>query len=180
MFILQLNCIQQPTSEESGVSVFNDATLAVLFDGPIAFDGYLAVLDVELLQTATVVGDALHASVRDEVAAADAELLEVRATLREGSQPRVADVAFADVEGPQPRAGTRQHGDGVVGDGLAAAGVQIPQLVAAPCHHLEARVRDLVALGHRQVAQRRTQLRQLVQTEVRHLRAVGHTQLTQH
>jgi len=62
-------------STESRIGVLDDAALAVLLDRPIALDGHRAVLDVELLQSPAVVGDALHPAIRDHVAAAQAELL---------------------------------------------------------------------------------------------------------
>lgn len=106
--------------------MFNDAPLAVLLDGPVALQGDLAVLDVELLQAPAVVGDALDAAVRDELARAHAQLLEVGAALGERAQAGVAHVALADVERPEARARPGQHRHRVVAHCLAAAGVQVP------------------------------------------------------
>lgn len=106
--------------------MFDNAPLAVLLDGAVALERDLAVLDVELLQPSTVVGDALDAAVRDKVARAHRQLLEVGAALGQGAQPRVAHVALADVQGAQPRAGPRHHRDGVIAHRLAAPRVQIP------------------------------------------------------
>lgn len=166
-------------SEKSGVSVLDDAPLAVLLHGPIPVRGYLTVLYVELLQAAAVVRDQLYTAVGDQVAVAQAELLQVGTALGERAQARVAHVALADVQRPEPGTRTRQHSDGVVADRFAAAHVQVPELVAAARHHLEPGVAHLVAFGHRQVPEQRAQLGQLVQPEVGHLVAVRHAQLLQ-
>lgn len=164
-------------SEKTGVGVLDDAPLAVLLHGPIPVRGYLTVLYVELLQAAAVVRDQLYTAVGDQVAVAQAELLQVWTALGERAQARIAHVALADVQRPEPGTRPRQHGDGVVADRFAAAHVQVPELVATARHHLEPGVAHLVAFGHRQVPEQRAQLGELVQPEVGHLVAVRHAQL---
>lgn len=168
-----------PGSEETGVGVFNDAPLAVLLHGLVPVRGYLAVLYVELLQAAAVVRDELYAAVGDQVAVAQAELLQVGTALGQRTQASVAHVALTDVQCAQPGARPRQHGDGVVADRLAAAHVQVPKLIATARNHLQPGVANLVALGHRKVPQQRAELGQLVKPEVGYLVAIRHAQLLQ-
>lgn len=131
--------------------MLNYAPLAIRLHGPVPVRGYLTVLYVELLQSAAVVRDHLNAAVGDQVAVAQTELFQVGTALGQRAQARVAHVALADVQGPEPGARPRQHGDGVVADCLASPHVQVPQLVAPARHHLQAGVAHLVALGHRQI-----------------------------
>lgn len=159
--------------------MLDDAPLAVLLHGLVSVGGYLTVLYVELLQPAAVVRDQLYAAVGDQVAVAEAELLQVGTALGQRPKAGVAHVALADVERAEPGARPRQHGDGVVADRLAAAHVQVPQLVAPARDHLQPGVTHLIALGHRQVSQQRAQFGQLVQPEIGHLVAVRHAQLLQ-
>jgi len=159
--------------------VLDDAPLAVLLHGLVSVRGYLTVLDVELLQSAAVVRDQLYAAVGDQVAVAEAELLQVGTALGQRPEASVAHVALADVERAEPGARPRQHRDGVVADRLAATHVQVPQLVTPARDHLQSRVAHLIALGHRKVPQQSAQFGQLVQPEIGHLVTVGHTQLFQ-
>lgn len=168
-----------PASEETRIGVLNDAPLAVFLHGFIPVRRYLTVLYVELLQASAVVRDQLYAAVGDQVAVAQAELLQVGTAFGQSAQARVAHVALANVERAQPGARPRQHRNGVVADRLAATHVQVPQLVAPARDHLQTRVAHLVTLGHRQISQQRAQFSQLVQAKIGHLVAVGHAQLFQ-
>lgn len=165
--------------KETGVRVLDDAPFAVLLHGLVPVRGYLTVLYVELLQAPAVVRDQLYTAVGDQVAVAQAELLQVGTALGQRAEARVAHVALTDVQRAEPSARPGQHGDGVVADRFAAAHVQVPQLVAPARDHLEPRVAHLVAFGDRQVSQQRAQLGQLVQTEIGYLVAVRHAQLLQ-
>jgi len=123
-------------STESRICVFDDAALAVLLDRPVALDGNRTVLDIQLLETATIICDTLHPAVRDHVAAAQAELLQVRTALGQSSKPRVAHIALPDVQGSQTWTGSRQDRNGVIAHGLTSSSVQIAQLIAPPGNHL--------------------------------------------
>lgn len=159
--------------------MLNHAPLAETLHRPVPVHRNLAILDVQLLQSAAVVGDALHTTIRNHITIFQAQLFQIRAALRQCPQSRIADVALANIERSQARTRTSQHNNRVVADRLAAARVQVAQLVAAPRNHLQTGIGYLVALGHGQVAERGAQLRQLVQAEVGDAGAVADAQLAQ-
>lgn len=163
--------------EKSGVGVFDDATFAEFLHRLVPVQGYLTVLNVELLQTATVVSDQLDPSVGHQIAVAQTEFLQVGTAFGERPETGVADVALANVQRPEPGTGPGQHGDGVVADRFAAPDVQVPQLVAPARNHLQSGVAHLIALGHRKVTEQSPQLGQFVQPKVGDLITVGHAQL---
>lgn len=142
--------------------MFDNASLAEPLDRLIAFEGYLAILNVELLQTSAVVAHKLNASIGNQVAIAHTQLLQVGAVLGQHFETRIRHVALADVQGPQSRAGVGHRDQGVVADRFAAAHVQVTQFVATFRYHLQAHVTHLAAFGHGQVAQIRAQFGQFV------------------
>ena len=71
--------VPAPGSVEAGVGVLYDALPAVVPDGAVSLHGDPRhVLDVEVLETATVVGDRLHPAVRHQGAALHTQLLQDR------------------------------------------------------------------------------------------------------
>lgn len=69
------------SSEETRVRVLYYATLAELFDRPVAVHRDRTVLDVKLLKSPTVVGDELYPLVGDHLATLGREFLQVGAVL---------------------------------------------------------------------------------------------------
>ena len=83
---MQIFCIapllnkEVASSIKARVSVFYDTFSTVCLDCPVALTGdSLHVLDVEMLEAATVFGDSLHTAIRHQGAALHAELLQVGA-----------------------------------------------------------------------------------------------------
>ena len=85
-------------SAEARVGVLDETAAAVLLDGAVGVGREVAVLDVELLQPAAVVGHQHHALVRHRLARLEAQLAQLRAELRQHLQPLVRHVALAHVQ----------------------------------------------------------------------------------
>ena len=88
--------------------MFYYALATKLFDGPVPFDRDEAILDVELPQSAAVVGDGSNTFVRHELARFHAEFLEIGTMLGQEPKAPIGDVALAEIQGPQPGAGAGQ------------------------------------------------------------------------
>ena len=83
---MQLFCIapllnkEIASSVKARVSVFYDTFSTVCLDRSVSLTGDpLHILDVEMLEAATILGDSLHSAVRHQGAALHAELLQVGA-----------------------------------------------------------------------------------------------------
>lgn len=74
-----------------------DASLAILFNGTIPFNSDLTVLNVQLLETPAEKRDILHPYVRDEIAAPQTQLLQVRAALRQGMETSIANITLSKI-----------------------------------------------------------------------------------
>lgn len=156
--------------------MFDHTPFAVHFHRPITLVADLAVLYVEMLQAPTIKCDVVQSIVADPITVADTQLLQVRTTLREHFQPRIAYVTRSYVDRTQPTA-TGDARERVVANRLAASRIQITKFVTPPCDHRQASVCYEVALGHRQVAQLGSEFGQFVEAEVGHFHAIGDAQL---
>ena len=152
---MQIFCIAPLLNKEiassikARVSVFYDTFSTVYLDRPVAGDGDAGhVLNVEVLQTPAVFGDALHPAVTHQGAALHAQLLQVGTVLREESQPEVRHVALPDVERAEPGAGPTEPLHGGVRDLLAAAQVEVAEPVAVAGQGPHPGVRQFITLRH--------------------------------
>ena len=59
--------------------MLNDASLAKLFDRSVSFNGYRAILNVELLKTSAVVGNILDSLVGHHLTTFDAQFFQTGA-----------------------------------------------------------------------------------------------------
>lgn len=103
--------------------MFDDASLAVPLDRPVTIYGHVAVLNVQLLKAAAIVGYELYSLVGDAVAGFHAEFLDVGAVLGQQLQTMVGDVTLTDVERAQARAWPGNDAHAVVGHGLTPSDV---------------------------------------------------------
>lgn len=86
-------------SEEGGVGVFNDATLAVALDETQRVERHIAVLHVKQLQVKTVGRHHLQPAARDALARLQAQAFQIEAVEREYLQPGIRHQwALADVQ----------------------------------------------------------------------------------
>ena len=92
---LNLNKDELYLLEESGIGVFDDALAAELLDSAVALDGDETVLDVELPQSAAVVGDGANAFIGDQFAAFHAQLFQIGTVFGEEAKSAIGDVALA-------------------------------------------------------------------------------------
>lgn len=105
--------------------MLDDTSFTVLFHRSIALECDLAILYIEILQTAAIIGDALHTTVRNHITIFQADFFQIRTAFRKRMQTGITDVTFADVQGPQTGTRMCQHGDGVIADRLTATRIQI-------------------------------------------------------
>ena len=81
--------------------MLNDASLAKLLHSPVSFHRDGAVLDVELLQAAAVVGDALNSDITDHVTTFYTQLFQIGTIFREHFESKICDVTLANVQGAE-------------------------------------------------------------------------------
>lgn len=132
--------------------MFNDASFAVLLHCSVSFDGYLAILDVQLLQAPAVVRNALDPSIGDHITISQAKFLQIGTAFGQSPKSGIADVALANVQRPQPRAGPSQNVDRVIADRLATTCVEVAHFVAPSGYDLQSCIGNLVAFGHGEIS----------------------------
>lgn len=106
---------------KSWIGMLDDASLAVFLNCSVPFYGDLAILDVQLLQSSAVVRYALDPSVGDHITISQTKFLQVGTAFGQCSKSGITDVALADIQSPQPRAGPRQNVDRVITNRLATS-----------------------------------------------------------
>lgn len=164
---------------ESRIRVLDDTPFAVLFHSSITLQRHLTILNVEILQTTTIIRNALHPSIGNHITIFETQFLQIRATFGQCMQASIRHIAFSNVQCPESWTRMGQNGDGIIADCFTASSIQITQFVASTSDHFEASVRHLIAFGHREVSQGCSQLGQFVEREIGYVDAVRYAKLTQ-
>lgn len=159
--------------------MLDNGSPTVFLHSTIALDGHLAILNIQILQSAAIVRYALHPPIRNHITIFQAQLLQIWATFGQRLQPKIAHIAFANVQSPQAWTRMRQHGYRIIADCLAAACIQIAQFVATTSNDFEAGVRNLVTFSYGKVAKRGAQFGQFVQAKIGDVATIGYAQLAQ-
>ncbi len=83
--------------EEARVGMFDDALLAKLLHHSVTLQRHRAVLDVQLLQVTTIIGNALQATIANHFTTFQTQLSKAAAMFAEHLQAKVSHITFADV-----------------------------------------------------------------------------------